>query len=493
MTASPPRSHPLAAARWYSRLAVVAEIDLRGLAAFRVLLGALLLANLGERLAHFRAFYSDDGVYTAAQAWQGRYCPDFTEPSLFQPMAVLGDRPGGWLLFAAGAVAAGMLILGWRTFAGSLIAWLAVLGLDNRNLNVLNGGDDLFRLLLFWSLFLPLGARWSLDSRRRARPWNARCSNSFASGATLALLTQLALMYFVTAVFKSYRLWVVEGSSLYFALHVEPYVSPLGHTIRGLLPLTLLSRLTWWLELVGPLALFSPIHTAPLRYLLFAAFAGLHLGIELLMPVGLFSYVALSAWVVTLPRGFWDRVESYLPRRPAARVRTSRQRPAGMQGWLAGVFLVYVLAWNVWSLDATAAWFPPPVRWVGHQLKIHQLWIMFAPSPPPSSTWLEARGTTLQGQDVALRLDGRPADRRPAYISQALTERWRKWSECIFDRGDETLARQYAFYLLREARRSDPTITSARLVLIDKPTAPPGGTPDPPTETILARCDAESH
>ena len=33
-------------------------------------------------------------------------------------------------------------------------------GIDNRNPLVIDGGDDFLRMLLFWGLFLPLGARW---------------------------------------------------------------------------------------------------------------------------------------------------------------------------------------------------------------------------------------------------------------------------------------------------------------------------------------------
>jgi small subunit ribosomal protein S8 len=34
---------------------------------------------------------------------------------------------------------------------------------------VLNGGDVLLRLLLFWAIFLPLGARWAVDSYHDTR------------------------------------------------------------------------------------------------------------------------------------------------------------------------------------------------------------------------------------------------------------------------------------------------------------------------------------
>jgi hypothetical protein len=487
---TPPRLFP--AGRVYSRLARVAGIDLRALATFRVLLGVLLLVNLAGRLNDCRAFYGDDGVLTAREAWEGRYLLEVLKPSLFQPTALLGDRLGGALLFGMGFLGAGMLLVGWRSFWGCLFAWLAILGLDNRNLHVINGGDDLFRLLLFWSLFLPLGARWSLDARRADHPWNRRRSNAFLSVATFALLAQLALMYVVSAMLKSYHSWVSEGTSLDLALNVEAYATPLGHALRDVLPLTLLSRATWWLEFLAPVLIFCPFQTARLRYLLFLAFAGLHLGIEALMSIGLFSFVSVSAWVLVLPGGFWDRVGSWLPGRRTetqTQARPRAARAASWPGWLAGAFLVYILAWNAWLLNGNTRWFPDEARWLGHQLKIHQFWAMFAPTPPATSRWLEARASTRDGGEVALYPDGRPMRARPAHVSEWVTERWRKWAECVYGRGDEGLRERYARFLLREAQRTDPGIVSVRLVLCERPTPPRGEPQRPVTETVLAHCD----
>ena len=102
----------------------------------------------------------------------------------------------------------GHLPLAWpATRLAGLLAWLMLTGIDNRNPLVIDGGDDFLRMLLFWGLFLPLGARWWIDARSLPPAHSAR----LVSMGTFAFLLQLALLYSVSAYLKSYREWVTDG------------------------------------------------------------------------------------------------------------------------------------------------------------------------------------------------------------------------------------------------------------------------------------------
>ena len=57
-----------------------------------------------------------------------------------------------------------MLVLGWKTRFATIASWVLLLSLQNRNTMILSGEDNLALLLLFWGMFLPLGARYSVDS-----------------------------------------------------------------------------------------------------------------------------------------------------------------------------------------------------------------------------------------------------------------------------------------------------------------------------------------
>ncbi len=68
------------------------------------------------------------------------------------------------------ALAALALALGWRTRLATLFCFVLEASLLNRNRMVLIGGDILLVCLLFWALFLPLGARWSVDATLSTAP-----------------------------------------------------------------------------------------------------------------------------------------------------------------------------------------------------------------------------------------------------------------------------------------------------------------------------------
>jgi len=463
----------------YRRSREVFGLDLRALAALRILSATLLLASLCDRLRDFTAFYTDVGVLPEAAARNGARFAPWDGISWLHPFAWLPDPWGSASLFAVAAVAAIFLLLGRQTRPAGLLAWLMLTGIDNRNPLVIDGGDDFLRLLLFWGLFLPLGARWSIDARSSPPAPSAR----LVSMGTFAFLLQLALLYFVSAYLKSYRDWVTDGTSLHYGLHLEQFVTPLGILVRDHLPTQWLSRATWWLELVAPMLLFSPVATGLLRALLFLAFAGLHVGIGLTLGLWLFSSVCIVAWLVTLPSGFWNRLERTVVPSEAARaspapdeVRDSSGAMGLTSDLLAVSFLGYIVLWNLWALNPGVrdSWFPFGARWLGYQLRIGQLWGMFTPSPAKTSSWLELQGTRKDGAVVWLRPDGGKCNRCPTRPERVLTERWRKFHERVIQEQGYDLDERYARFLLGRAE-SWPDGPPAKIAVtwVTKPSPPP--------------------
>ena len=167
-------------------------IDPRALAALRIGLGVLLLCDLAVRSTCMVAHYTDAGV--------------FPREMLDQYYAVwyvsLHSLSGGaalqWVLFAIAAVAAVCVLAGYRTTLATVVSWALITSLQMRNPLVLNAGDGLFRLLLFWSMFVPLGQVWSVDALRRGGrelmvvsrgPSSAIVIQNYPSLGTLAIQT----------------------------------------------------------------------------------------------------------------------------------------------------------------------------------------------------------------------------------------------------------------------------------------------------------------
>jgi hypothetical protein len=381
-------------------------IDLRSLALFRIVIGLLLLVDLADRLPFLRANYTDAGAYPRAIAVL------YLEPSLLPSLHMLaGSARAELALFALAAAAAFGLGLGWRTRLATFASWFLLTSLHARNGLVLDGGDLLLRHLLFWSLFLPLGARWSLDAR------GATPARSFAwSPASAALLLQTASVFLVTGLAKSGPEWTSDGTAIRYAIDRRWWTLPFGHWLLAhpFLPELLTPLVRWW-EMLGPFVLFSPVATAALRLLGIAGFWGLLAGLGLGLRLHLFPFITGAGLLVFLPPAFWDALGA----RFAALRRGAESAPAPLTGWrrgaaalgsgaVAALALLLVVWMNVRTLDP-ALGPPPALARIGATLGIEQGWMMYAPSPKHIDVWFEHRGRLANGTPVDLdRVAGGP-------------------------------------------------------------------------------------
>lgn len=297
------RRGPLATGGWSrAKLVELFGADLRSLAAFRIVLALLVLADLGMRATDLYAHYADDGVLPRDQLLEEGLLDSWD----FSLSLINGEPFFQALIFGVGAVAALGMLIGYRTRLTTVVAWVILLSIQSRNPMVLNAGDTLLRLLLFWSMFLPLGAYWSVDRALKASP--PRLAMRFVSLATVGLFLQIAFMYWFTAILKSGDEWRVDGTALYVALNLDSIARPLG-TYLTQFPalLKVLTFGTLGLEAFGPLLLFFPFFTGPVRTATVLAFMSLHYGIWSTMEIGLFPFTSALCMVCFLPSWFWDR------------------------------------------------------------------------------------------------------------------------------------------------------------------------------------------
>ena len=191
----------------------IVSLDLRSLAALRIGLGALLVLDWVDRLPDLRAHYSDAGVMP-------RHALDG-----ILPLSIHLFSGATWFQGALAGVAivlAGLLAVGYRTPVVTLFSWLMLLSVHGRNVSLLQGGDMLLRLLLFWGMFLPLGACWSIDARNpRARPR----TKAVASLGAFAFLLQLCLVYLFASAWKWAPEWRDDGTAVHQALSVSYFTT----------------------------------------------------------------------------------------------------------------------------------------------------------------------------------------------------------------------------------------------------------------------------
>nr|WP_319386005.1 HTTM domain-containing protein [uncultured Roseibium sp.] len=283
-------------------------IDLRTLALFRVLLSLWILIDLFMRARDLVAHYTDAGVMPRSVQIEHLYATTWS----FH--LANGSAWFQALLFIVAGLAALALMLGWRTRLMTVISWALLLSLQNRNTFILSGEDNLALILLFWAIFLPLGARYSIDAALSRRP--VFTGKTYCTIATAALLLQGMSMYFFSALLKTHPIWTQDGTAVYYALQLDYLVTPFALWFRqfeGLL--TGLTFYVYVLELVGPILIFSPLFHRTFRTVLMLAFITMHLSFALFLEIGFFPVISIIMNLTFMPGWMWDRLARVLPAR----------------------------------------------------------------------------------------------------------------------------------------------------------------------------------
>lgn len=458
------------------------RIDVRALAALRIALGGLLVADLLLRARSLTAFYTDRGVLPR-EAFLG-----FADPRHLSVHFVSGEAWVQAALFGLGAALAVALLVGYRTSLATAGSWLLLVSLQNRMPMVLNSGDVLLRVLLFWAIFLPLGARWSVDDTHdRSR------RDAVLSVAGVGLLLQAVLVYLVNAVFKLQGdLWLA-GDALAYVFGLGQFTVLLGDILAShagaLWPLDYL----WLAMLAGSWLLVALAGRA--RTGLVVAFAGAHLGMAATLQLGLFPFISIASLLPFLPPWFWDHLEERM-RGDAfgSMARDSRDRCAR---WLPKisvddvpnavararavaitviplVIVVLVVLWNIQylGLERVAGHdvAPEVAENALHLTRTDQYWNMFAPEPLAVDGWLVAPGLLANGTRVdafhGSRVDwDRPPDVSATYPSA----RWRKYVTRLW-RYESAHRDLFAAYLCdRWNRQHDVRLENVTAVYVEEP------------------------
>ena len=289
------------------------SIDFRSLALFRFGLGLVLVCYAYSQFTIVDIYHLSGGI-TSEETLRNYYAHGWT----WSLNWLSNSAPYQYSLILILAIAAVSLAVGWCTRFVTVLSWLLVSSLNADMPLGLSGGDILLSLLLFWSIFLPLGSHWSFDVKRYHSP----SVSSFASVATAALLLQMGIMYFFSGVSKCNESWL-SGTALDVIFANPKFVRPLGHVLAGYPWLT--SAVTWgtiFLELFIPFLLFSPWRPTLCRSLALFILIPFHVGIELSMHVILLSLVSIVGLIPFIPELWWQ----HLPLRQLETVLENRNR-----------------------------------------------------------------------------------------------------------------------------------------------------------------------
>ncbi len=430
--------------------------DHRSLALGRIGLASVLIANLVMRALVLRDFYSNDGLLpNHTLLW----CPE--QWPVFSLLFVASTPAMAAAAFVLCGVAFVALLVGYRTRTAQVASYLALLSLTARSF--FNGGDIVLCELALWSIFLPVGRRWSVDAaldRRRGAPEDGR-GDQIVTPAVAVLLGQLFFIYLLNALHKVGVTWR-EGSAVHYVLHQETIVTSFGVWVRGWMTPNLSKALTWGtmaIEWTLPVLLVSPIALrATRRAALFLA-ASLHIGFVLFINLEMFT-PAMLAYLPFLLRGEdaaaferwwmrrWNRLRVWPPLARAVRASAAlldavaamtplpgpaaaqapivaRARRGAVLGRRLIFFALVALAAQRLVAGSTPwrgpAWFEQAESY----LILYQRWYMFAPEAPRTDMNVSIDAITAEGRHVdpfnELASPGHrfPGNRIPPHLNQS--------------------------------------------------------------------------
>jgi hypothetical protein len=285
-----------------SAVEIYGTFDHRSLGVARIGLGALLLHNLVRRIPDLVAFYSNDGILpNHTVLW--RPIVEYTA-SFF----LAASRPAeAAVMFAACAIVFILFTVGYRTRVFHVLSFACLVSLQTREAFTMNGGDVALDVLAAWTMFLPMGARfsvdalrWSLAERRETAIDELNRRDVFpppapaptASLAFFAILLELSVIYYFNAVNKHGWTWR-RGLAVHFVLYQERMVTWFGQLIRDHVSVGLsrvLSYGTLGLEYAAPILLLSPIAWKACRRAVSILMPLMHLGFASCLNVGQFSF-----------------------------------------------------------------------------------------------------------------------------------------------------------------------------------------------------------
>jgi hypothetical protein len=392
----------------------------------RVLIGSLLLVDLGIRATALEAHYSDLGAlprdaYTLSQWDQAWSLHLLSGQVWFQA-----------LLFSCTALALLAWVVGWHTRVANAVAWLLYLSLCGRNPLLRDGQDELGRVLLFFCLFLPL------DGARAPLTREAVQSAQVRSAGTVAFTVQVCLVYWSSVIHKLESPWWTRLQALHNVLQMRRYQTGLAQWLSGfpslLEALTLASLL---LEALGPVVLLVFWSRPRVRIAVVLSMIALHLGMWLNIRIGTFPPLCVATWLMFLPTAFWelDILEArWLRSRLTGQNEAGASNGGGLteaprdERWTRVALAPLVLVVLLMVQNVTHFGLGPVVNVPARTLGLQQWWGVFAPTPAEghvSDGWLWAEGRTASGEMVTVDVPWFTSSPEPPNLLRFSDTRWR--------------------------------------------------------------------
>jgi vitamin K-dependent gamma-carboxylase-like protein len=257
---------------------------------FRIFYGLVVIADLIMLRPEWLMWYGPHAFVSLATTHLFNHGPNMNLIEII-PQTDLALMIFYWA-FLASAV---MLTTGYMTRFNAVTVYLCLGSIEMRNGFILNSGDTLMLVCGFFLMFAPSGAAFSVDRWLAIRRGKVSATSVplCSPWAQRMLQIQTAVVYFSTFYWKSMGILWINGTAVYYALHLQDFRH---FPVPAINSLFIIKSLTWGTLLIE-FALGVLIWFKELRYPVLIAGLCLHLGIEYAMNIPLFEWMAVATYV----------------------------------------------------------------------------------------------------------------------------------------------------------------------------------------------------
>lgn len=453
------------------------QLDERTIGVFRLSLGLMLVLDALSKLAQSKSFYTDWGI-----APRSYYIDNFMNLEKFSFHLASGELWFQVLLIGIQLFAALMYFFGIHPRRFGALCFLMIFSLQARNAQILSAADEILRLGLLWSLFLPLQVRFAWRGGRGSG------EQHFSIGALL-LQSQLLFMYFFSVFHKYHPVWVEEYSAVYYALHGDMFAKPFGMWLRQFEDLLKFATVSsFLLEGVGSLLFLVG---GWVRFFVALSFISFHFSLFLAIDIGLFPWICIAYWTIGIPKQLWEtsfgtKLERFLDsklRTDSSGASSEEPKPIALIMPKLGLGMFALLVWiNISSLPQLKDILAAPPSIVTALTATHQQWDMFAP-PYRNDGWFVIKGKFTDGVEKNLWNEDPISYGKPEVPSRYYpTSEWRKYMYNVWDRGNRKILLPFARYLCRLNKGPTPeeSVQSLTIEFVKERTPDPGQPFEPP-------------
>lgn len=397
---------------------------------FRIALGSLLLADLIFRWPMLVEMCTDEGFFTRDLCWKFHQIElgEGWNWFVWSFYWISGSPIFAKSLFVASAVSAVLLLVGKWTRVATIACWALWVSLHVRNPLIVTSGDFLLKMLLFWSIFLPLGKMWSFDSLKpESKNRELHFSGmSFVSLASVGYILQLMISYLFPGIAKLNEVWF-RGEAMAYVLRLDIYITEFGRSLlqhEGLLAFT--SWFTLLAEVVLIWTLLSTWKNDWFRWLNLVVFWSFHIGIGLSMSIGLFPFICIVAWLPLIPGALWRGREAVQYESPIQ--FSGRKLYFKLSQFWCGIFCFVLVGWNIANIESLGlrSMQNTLLMPIGKPMGLDQHFQMFG-KPPTENPWFVYEATLADGTEVDIFRNQPINHDRPEWVRKSFPNfHWRK-------------------------------------------------------------------